>query len=917
MILHLSANSRLSAHLKVSFARDSNARVIATPLVMTWSQWWAFWQDHALLSGGLNWPYDRVISAFEATHQWSLLLEKHSPTPLLNLADTAKQLYQAWCLWVEYGDSQISAELEMDKSQEWQLFSACRDDYQAWLSAHNWLDETLLMQQRLAWFKQGVGECPSQINWQGFDELTPFMQAWWSACEERGAGSTFINQNLSPFKDQAVPQADLFAEPFRQVAVYSAADPRDEAQQVAAFCVAQLSLALQQSKPLDQVRIGVVAPNLEDVKAPLSYWLDDQLFQQFESHPILAEHSTDRLYNFSLGTPLSRLPYIQFIQQTLSMAFNPHKSLAFEDFSQWLISPFCVGDRSQRHALDRSLRRLQWAWIKWPELVAQTESHRLNWPKILAKFLDALSGLKLKSTGSLNQFVEQVQTCLDTLGAFRQTSLSSDLFQQHEKFTDSLAQFASLQGLQGQLSLSEWLGLWQRFCSQTLHQAQSTWVQPIQVMGMLEAGGQDFDALWVMGLDDEAWPRPAQPNAFLPLRWQRQNQLPRCDASRELEYARRLTIRLAESAEQVVMSFARQKGDAVSLPSPLIDIDRWPSYQALNVHSTAHQAWCLRPACEMQQDFQAPQVADGVLVPGGSGMLSAQMKCPLMAFMDYRLGAKYGLESVEDGLASTDQGSIMHSVLEHFWQQTQTQAALLAMDEVALNQRLQTLLDAEFEPIEKRFASSYVALEKARMLGVLQEWMALEKARPTSFKVVETELGLELEIAQIKFRISIDRIDATEIGQVLIDYKTGQASLNDLLKEPIRAPQLAVYLLAVAGMEQAEVAGLGYGLLSSDKGVRWSLISEDTDLIGKGERAWSRISQKGDWLDVSWSEFLDFLQDQVTQLAQDVKQGFAPMWYEKDTDLAYSPSLLALRLPEVKSQIGELDTDDETEEASA
>lgn len=907
MILHLSANSRLSAHLKVSFARQADAPVVATPLVMTWSQWWAFWQDQALLSGELSWSYGRVISAFEATHQWSLLLEKHSPTPLLNLADTAKQLYQAWCLWVEYGASDETAELELDKSQEWQLFSLCRDDYQAWLSAHNWLDETLLMQQRLAWFKQGVGECPSQINWQGFDELTPFMNAWWSACEARGA--SLINQSLSSLKDQA--------ELSRQAAVYSAADPRDEAQQVAAFCVTQLSQALQQSKPLDQIRIGVVAPNLEDVKAPLSYWLDDQLFQQFESHPILAEHSTDRLYNISLGTTLSRLPYIQFIQQTLSMAFNPHKSLAFEDFSQWLISPFCVGDQSQRHALDRSLRRLQWAWIKWPELVAQTESDRLSWPKNLAKFLAALSALKFKSTGSLNQFVEQVQICLDTLGAFRQTSLSSDLFQQHEKFIDSLAQFASLQGLQGQLNMAEWLGLWQRFCSQTLHQAQSTWIQPIQVMGMLEAGGQTFDALWVMGLDDEAWPRPAQPNAFLPLRWQRQNQLPRCDASRELEYARRLTTRLAQSAEQVVMSYAKQKGEAMSMPSPLINVEHWPSYQALNVRSTAHQAWCLRPACEMQADYQAPEVADGVLVPGGSGMLSAQMKCPLMAFMDYRLGAKYGLESVEDGLASTDQGSIMHSVLEHFWQQTKTQVALISLDETALTQRLQTLLDAEFEPLEKRFAPSYVALEKARMLGVLQDWMTLEKTRPTAFEVVATEQGLELEIAQIKFRISIDRIDATEIGQVLIDYKTGQASLNDLLKEPIRAPQLAVYLLAVAGMEQAEVAGLGYGLLSSDKGVRWSLISEDTDLIGKGERAWSRISQKGDWLDVSWPEFLDFLQDQVTQLAQDVKRGFAPMWYEKDTDLAYSPSLLALRVPEVKSQIGDLDTDDEAEEASA
>lgn len=910
MHLHLTANARLSANLKIEFARQSAALVTATPQVKTWGQWWQHWHQQALLRGELGLHNARVISAFEAVRQWELLLDKHSPTPLLNLPDTAKQLYQAWCLWLEYAETDESLS---ENTEEWRLFSVCRDDYQAWLNKHNWLDETLLMQQRLNWFKQGLGDCPTQVEWHGFDELTPFMQAWWSAAQTRGA--TMLLHSATQINDQQTLQADLFEAPANSVEVYGAADARDEARQVAAFCVAQLRQAVEQNKPLDSLRIAVVAPNLQDVKTSLSYWLDDQLFQAVESHPILAQHSTHRLYNLSLGTALTQLPYVQYIQQTLSLAFNPNKSLEYELFSRWLIAPFCVGESSQRHALDRRLRGLQWAWIKWPPLVevssSDTLKNPLNWPKKLADFLADLSQLKLKSKCNLAEFIDQLQTALDLIGRYRQSPLSSELHQQHSKLLETLEQFAGLQGLQGQLSLNEWLALWQRFCSQTLHQAQSTWIQPIQIMGMLEAGGQQFDALWLMGLDDEAWPRPPQPNAFLPLVWQRQRQCPRCDAGRELDYARRLTQRLCASANRVVMSYSKQKGEAMSMPSPLMQFERWPQYNAQNVVSTLHQAWLQRPTVEWRQDAQAPAVTNGELVPGGSGMLSAQMKCPLMAFMDYRLGAKYGLESVEDGLASTDQGSIMHAVLEHFWQQVKTQNALLAMDDDQLTAKLNELLEAEFAHLNGQFAQGYIALEKARMLNVLQEWMALEKVRPTAFEVVATEQGLELEISGIKFKISIDRIDKTELGRVLIDYKTGHASLNDLLKEPIRAPQLAVYLHAVSALQQGEVAGLGYGLLSSDKGVRWSLIAAEADLIGKGERAWTSIAQKGDWFEIPWADFLQFLRDQVSQLATDVKRGFAPVWYDKETDLQYSPSLLALRIPEVKTQSADSDDLDE------
>ena len=912
MILHLTANARLSASLKTQFAHQASKKVSLTPQVMTWSQYWTNWQQDALLCGELMQALNaqqqslpRLISAFEATRQWEQLLEKHSPTPLLNLADTAKQLYQAWCLWLEYAQDQT-----LDAaSEEWRLFEACRHDYQAWLSSQNWVDEAALMQQRLHWFQQGIGRCPTQVEWHGFDELTPYMQAWQTASAARGAqhivhGLEFAQVKTDQVQPSESPQADLFDTPPASVTsgavqLYAAADAQDECQQVAAFCVDQLRQALAAGQPINQIRIGVVAPNLAQIKAPLSFWLDDQLFQAFESHPILANHSTERLYNLSLGTPLTQLAYVQYVQQSLKFALNPTQSVSYQDWSHWLTASFAPGERDARHALDSRLRKRQRAWVKWTELVEQTPDY--PWPKPLQNLLRQMAQIKRQSACRREAFVEQVLAILELLDQAG-PSLSSEVYQQRKKYRELLEQFANLQALQESCSLNEWLNLWQRYCAQSLHQAQSTWVQPIQIIGMLEAGGQPFDALWVMGLDDEAWPRPSQPNVFLPLAWQRQRGLPRCDAQRELAYARLITQRLLASAPKVVLSYAQQKGEALAMPSPLL-AEYTDHYEAKQQVSSAYQAWLQKPNSDWVEDCSAPPIAAGETVPGGSGVLKAQASCPLMAFMDYRLGAKYGLETVEDGLASTDQGRMIHRVLQLFWQAVKTQSALLAMDAETIEQKLAQCLDEVFEPIKQGFAEAYLAQEQQRMLALLQDWIGLEQARPLGFEVVETEKEMTLTLAGIGFKISIDRIDKTEQGAVLIDYKTGRASVNDLLSEPIRAPQLAVYLHGV----DAPITGLGYGLLSSDKGASWNLLSEQAGLVSGGEKNWEKIAEKDAWLDVPWSDFIQFLQQQVTELAQGLQQGYAPMIYQKETDLIYSPALLALRLPEVKAQNAALD----------
>src|SRR5690606_10089389 len=90
-------------------------------------------------------------------------------------------------------------------------------------------------------------------------------------------------------------------------------------------------------------------------------------------------------------------------------------------------------------------------------------------------------------------------------------------------------------------------------------------------LGLFEATGMSFDALWIAGLDDQALPAAPHPNPFLPLSLQREHGMPQSSARREQEFARQLFDGLLCSAPDVICSFAERDGDAERRASPLVE----------------------------------------------------------------------------------------------------------------------------------------------------------------------------------------------------------------------------------------------------------------------------------------------------------------------------------------------------------
>ncbi|MBN2646200.1 MAG: PD-(D/E)XK nuclease family protein [Thiotrichales bacterium] len=936
--LHLCANNRLALSLKqqavqsqAQSASQIYRKVAPSVQATTMNHWWTQWRDDVAFSGLGEIEHQRLLCDFEAAWWFEQALQEvlkrserqGEEISLLNPQQTAKQLYQAWQLSNEYLPEEWQDESFLNPEN--QLYKAVSELYQQQMTKRQWLDSVLLQKASLALFARLVTEqpqaikslLPEHIQLHGFDDYAPILKQWLALMEQ--AGVQIIEE--SPSEKQP-----------HSTQIFAAQDIRDEAQQAAAW--AWQSLQTLQGK--DNIKIGIIAPDMQLYKQPLQNALDEYLILQgAQKFDLLKENN--KLYNLSLGQPLHSVPLVQNALLSLQLFLQPHKPYRFADWSQWLISPYTQGDLTKRQQADLQLRRLQWSQISLPRLLNECvdylEDEERLLPLILPKgLLDALEAqAKIQYSGKLSQqqFIDACQATLNQMGWPGSRTLSSREYQQQQAFWEALNNFAAMQGLVSEQTVDKWLPLLKTYIAEQLHQPQTKGARPIQIMGMLEAGGQQFDALWVLGLSDQAWPRASNPNPFIPMHLQREHKLPRADGHRELIYARQINQRLQNATVNLVLSYPRFSGEAELLPSPLLTEFSGEPWQKIEFLSLAQQAFGSQNLAEpkdglfsdnslitWQVDDRGPQVPIGENAPGGSGILQAQSKCPLMAFLDFRLGAKYGLQVVEETLQSTNQGQMLHRVLEWVWDEVKTQTALLALSEEELSELLDRHLKTVFDEAHNTLSETLLQLEMMRIKQLCVDWLDLERAR-ANFVNFATEQEVFITLAGIQFRVIIDRIDQVDGKALIIDYKSGKASINDLLKTPLQAPQLAVYLHALAqiGAESQDkmvkqlsdgICGIGYGLLHSDDGVSFSALVEDEAILPKsGTKIFSKLSEKenSEFYQVQWDDLLQSLKDEVEDLARQIQQGDARMAFAKEDDVKYANAYLALRLPEVRQQM--------------
>ena len=151
-------------------------------------------------------------------------------------------------------------------------------------------------------------------------------------------------------------------------------------------------------------------------------------------------------------------------------------------------------------------------------------------------------------------------------------------------------------------------------------------------------------------------------------------------------------------------------------------------------------------------------------------------------------------------MSAAQRGSLLHNALYALWGEIDDYAALQALDTLtekqAVLRAVQSAIDAAPVRQRRRLGEAYWRLESRRLVSLLHEWLEVERQRST-FAVVQREQDVTLELAHLKIRLRVDRVDQLPDGsRVIIDYKSGKSKVQDWLGERPAKPQLLLYSIA-------------------------------------------------------------------------------------------------------------------------
>ena len=645
----------------------------------------------------------------------------------------------------------------------------------------------------------------------GFDALPAQMCALLEIIRQAGVG-------VSP-----IAPAPLSA----QIRRCACADEEDERREVARQV---RELLLVHPHP----RIGIVVPALAAARDAWMRALDDAL-QPTRCLPDWP--GAPRPYNLSLGQPLSARPMVDAALTILRLARG---RLPLADLGVLLRGPF-LGDgeveRIARAHLDAQLRRQGAPEVTLEGLVAAARGRTPEDPAACRRLAARLRSWTTQVRAALDHrqlpsaWSETFLALCAGLGWPGERALDSEEYQTQRKWLECTGALGRLDAQLGRIPYGEALAWLTRGAADTLFQPETPEL-PVQVVGVLESVGLQFDHLFVTGMHDEAWPQAPRPNPFLPLARQRAAGVAHSSAEWESAFAVRMTAAWKSAATQVCFTHPVRQADRSLRASALLhDVQAIERRAAMP--PTLAQRMQQGARLEEIGDASGPALAPGLDVTGGAAVLENQAACPFRAFAIHRLGAR-PLEEAHSGLDARERGALLHEALATLWARVPSHAALNGLDAPQQRAVVEEAVDAAICVVRRMRADvltpAFAAIERARLCALLDQLLLAERAR-AEFRVIDLEAPRAFEFAGLRLRARVDRVDALADGRrVVLDYKTGSTSVSQWLDERPDAPQLPLYAL----IETGELAAVAYAGVRAGAVGFTGVASEEGLLPGVG-----------------------------------------------------------------------------------
>lgn len=760
----ITANARAARALRIRYAQEQRSaghEVWPSPSLYDWDSWLReLWHDYAFRNPGAP----TLLSSFQERRLW-VRVQHGDAAGLLSPDTIAVLAMEAWSLVCDYrAHSARGVEWEQPDPERFQRWAAA---FERECMRHNWISfaqiAPVLAEDRGA-------SLPQEICLVGFDRMTPAQEHLIGAFRDRGF--TIRRADEPPNEPQ--------------LSWIKAMDMRQEV----AACAAWARRVLEENP---RARVSVIVP-----RAASRRGIIDRIFRQTlmpESEDI-RQGSVAMPYEFSLGQPLADVPLVRAAMLLLRWIAQP---LAEAEISWLLLSGFAAATASNRSAVARHDAAQRRRSLLVPErtladyvaALAGKSDLRQIWEPLDALLHSAAANHIEGPPRQASAWTELVQHVLDKAAWPGERPLSSVEFQALQRWERLLDDLAALDFDESRYDYADFLKLLDTHASEAVFAPESH-DAPIQVIGPFESSGQEFDAVWFMGLDDAAWPQRGRLHPLLPPAMQREFGMPSAAQGDDWNLAHAVTGRLLRSAPQVVFSYAEVEKDGELRPSPLI------------AGLFAEEAVPANPPQSIQQRAVPEPVPDAESLPwptqqsaGGADVLRRQSACPFQAFAVKRFAAE-PLECAEWGLDPAEKGKVLHKVLERlFREHIHSHAELVqAIQTHQIATFLDTAIASELASYGTHdcWSAAYLDAERRRLQARIADWLACE-AKRFPFTVEECERKLpNVHVGELRMNLRADRIDLLQDGsRVILDYKSGDVCAAMWNGERPDEPQLPLY----------------------------------------------------------------------------------------------------------------------------
>jgi ATP-dependent helicase/nuclease subunit B len=805
-------NRRLARALLHAFDAEQSASgrtAWPTPSILPYQTWLTtLWEQ--CVAAGVTDDETLLLTPPQAALLWEQIVDTDA-RPLLNPRGAAAIAAEAWSLvhaWGAGGESWRAWRRDDREPDDPSMFAAWAERYTGELRRAGMLDVAQLP-DALATFAPCVTALKRSIILAGFFEFTPQQERLFAALGNEGA--TLERLDTLPPIEATVRRTTTLS-------------PRAE-------LIAALTWARGKLIETPGARVGIVVEDLTLRRGEVIALAEDILCP---SAILPGSPASAPSFEVSLGTSLASIPLIVAALDLIELAESRLPSGAA---AALLRSPYLPGADpawASRAAIERDWLEAGRREVTLADAVAALD-HRA--PALATQWRNASALRERGRAASPRHWADAWRTWLAAAGWPGPRTLDSAEYQARDAWERLLLQFSSLGAVSTRMSRSTAVDKLRAMSRETVFQPEGPGA-PIQILGVLEASGMAFDALWVVGLAADRWPRAPDPNPMLPIAWQRERQVPRANASGELAFARALTAGFAAAASEVVFSSASTIDDRPSSPSALImAYPEWPL-------PTSPPAWprmiAIHQRLESLADDHAPQLIPGSIAPGGSRIIASQSDCPFQAAARHRLAAEPWPVPL-GGLSPQERGELVHQAMAAFWNVAGDHATLVAFDTAGEKRVVEVAVEsalAQFSAVRWRGLPSLVrAAEATRLERLVHAWLEIERARPP-FAVQSVEAKAAVDLASLTFRIQFDRVDALAGGGLaIIDFKTGRAERPAQWFDPRpRATQLGMYVLAQRDAQPGvKVRAAAYAQLRPDAVAAVGLAAD--------ANAWPALSQ--------------------------------------------------------------------------